>query len=95
MNSNRSFYARNVIFKDRKEVIIVRVFVLVGFLLGLFASVAHAAPHKTLPIAAPADSLDGACCDSLTYDCVVMPEEDCMAMGGIWFGPGSSCDPNP
>lgn len=73
----------------------MRVIALAGLGMVLLASVAAAAPERDLPITAPADSLDGACCDSLTFDCYIMSEEDCMAIGGIWFGPGTACEPNP
>lgn len=73
----------------------MRVLVLTGLMVGFLAGGALAAPGKALPNTAPADSLEGACCDSLTYDCYIMLEEECAAIGGIWFGPGSLCEPNP
>lgn len=36
----------------------------------------------------------GACCFA-DGSCLMLPETDCTAQGGIWYGPTAVCEPNP
>ena len=37
----------------------------------------------------------GACCPPPCYECYVVTEEECEAMGGVWGGQDTTCDPPP
>lgn len=41
------------------------------------------------------DSVLGACCHPINWECFMFTEEQCKEIEGMWLGPGVTCGPDP